>query len=442
MIAPIANCAVDPAARRATARVGGGPRSASAGKELDPRVNEVPPSVQREAERQLEWLVAGALEVLQRDELLARLAESLCTNRPLTIKLGLDPTAPDIHLGHVLVLDKLRQFQDLGHRVVLIIGDFTARIGDPSGRSQTRPALSGEAIAAFGQTYLEQATKILDPARLELRHNHEWLAPLGLADLMALMSRITLARMLEREDFHTRMAAHQPLHLHELLYPVMQAYDSVAIEADVELGGLDQKFNFMTARQIQEASGQAPEVALLMPMLVGLDGTKKMSKSLGNYVGITDAPADMYGKTMSVPDALVASWGERVLGWQPGDAERRLAGGEHPRDLKASLAEGVVARFHGAQAAEEAAQAFRQTFRDGEVPADAPQIPLPDGAGAVAALDMVAALPGVGSRGEARRLLQQGGVTVDGQRVDLGDVVAVAPGSWVRIGRRRFFRYQ
>lgn len=405
----------------------------------------LPASAQREAARQLEWLAAGAVEVLQRNELLARLGESLHTNRPLTIKLGLDPTAPDIHLGHVLVLDKLRQFQDLGHRVVLIIGDFTARIGDPSGRSQTRPALSSEAIEAFGQTYLEQATKILKADRLELRHNHEWLSPLGSVDLMALMSRITLARMLEREDFHNRMAAHQPLHLHELLYPLMQAYDSVAIAADVELGGLDQKFNFMTARQIQEASGQAPEVALLMPMLVGLDGTKKMSKSLGNYVGITDAPADMYGKTMSVPDALVPSWGERVLGWEPGAVERRLAGGEHPRDLKATLAEGVVARFHGAEAAGEAAHAFQQTFREREVPAEAPRIPLPPGAAGpagLAALDVVAALPGVGSRSEARRLLQQGGVTVDGHRLEVDGLVRVASGSWVRVGRRRFFRYQ
>ena len=402
-----------------------------------------PAPVQREAARQLEWLAAGAVELLQRGELLTRLAESLHTNRPLTVKLGLDPTAPDIHLGHVLVLDKLRQFQDLGHRVVLIIGDFTARIGDPSGRSQTRPALSSKAIDAFGQTYLEQATKILKPDQLELRHNHEWLSPLGLADLMALMSRITLARMLEREDFHNRMAAHLPLHLHELLYPVMQAYDSVAIAADVELGGLDQKFNLMTARQIQEASGQAPEVALLMPMLVGLDGVKKMSKSLGNYVGITDAPAEMYGKTMSLPDELVASWGEGVLGWERGAAEQRRASGEHPRDLKASLAEQVVARFHGAGAAAEAARTFSQTFREGEVPADAPEVPLLPGAAAgVAALDLVAALPGVGSRGEARRLLQQGGVTVDGRRVDVADSVRLGRGSWVRVGRRRFFRYQ
>ena len=405
----------------------------------------LPASAQREAARQLEWLAAGAVEVLQRDELLARLGASLHTNRPLTVKLGLDPTAPDIHLGHVLVLDKLRQFQDLGHRVVLIIGDFTARIGDPSGRSQTRPALSNEAIEAFGQTYLEQATKILKADRLELRHNHEWLSPLGSVDLMTLMSRITLARMLEREDFHNRMAAHQPLHLHELLYPILQAYDSVAIAADVELGGLDQKFNFMTARQIQEASGQAPEVALLMPILVGLDGTKKMSKSLGNYVGITDAPADMYGKTMAVPDALVPSWGGRVLGWELGAVEQRLAGGEHPRDLKASLAEGVVARFHGEEAARGAAHAFEHTFRDGEVPADALRIPLPpgaDGPAGLAAIDVVVALPGVGSRGEARRLLQQGGVTVDGQRLEVGGLVRVTSGSWVRVGRRRFFRYQ
>lgn len=410
-----------------------------------PALHALPPAVRQEAARQVDLLADGAVEVLQREDLMARVAASLSTGRPLTVKLGLDPTAPDIHLGHVLVLDKLRQFQDLGHRVVLIIGDFTARIGDPSGRSQTRPALSAEAILAFGQTYLEQATKILKPQGLELRHNHEWLAPLGLADLLGLMSRMTLARLLEREDFHTRMAAHQPLHLHELLYPLMQAYDSVAIQADVELGGMDQKFNLMTARQFQEASGQLPEVALLMPMLVGLDGVRKMSKSLGNYVGILDAPHDMYGKTMSVPDELVPSWGERVLGWPHGSVEARREAGEHPRDIKAALAEAVVARFHGAGAGPKAAAAFANTFRDGAIPEDAPVVPRPAaalGPPGLAAVDLVAALPGIGSRAEARRLLQQGGVTADGRRLGPEDCVELAPGSWVRIGRRRFFRYQ
>ncbi len=410
-----------------------------------PALESLPPGVRQEAARQVDLLADGAVEVLQREDLMARLAGALSTGRPLTVKLGLDPTAPDIHLGHVLVLDKLRQFQDFGHRVVLIIGDFTARIGDPSGRSQTRPALSAAAIDAFGQTYLDQATKILKPEGLELRRNHEWLAPLGLADLMSLMSRMTLARLLEREDFHTRMAAHQPLHLHELLYPIMQAYDSVAIQADVELGGTDQKFNLMTARQLQEASGQLPEVALLMPMLVGLDGVRKMSKSLGNYIGIAEAPPEMYGKTMSVPDEMVPSWGERVLGWPAGSVEARRAAGEHPRDIKAALAEGIVARFHGAAAGPQAAAAFTHTFRQGGVPDDAPVVPIPAGGReppGTPAVDLVAALPGVGSRAEARRLLQQGGVTADGRRLGVEDRVQVGPGSWVRIGRRRFFRYQ
>jgi tyrosyl-tRNA synthetase len=405
---------------------------------------DTPEPLRREARRQLDVLTRGAVEVLQADELYRRLVESLTSGRPLTVKLGLDPTAPDIHLGHVLVLDKLRQFQDLGHRVVLIIGDFTARIGDPSGRNSARPPLSEERVAAFGRTYLEQATRVLDPGTLTLSHNHEWLSALGLPDLMGLMSRVTLARILEREDFHQRMIQHQPLHMHELLYPLMQAYDSVAIEADVELGGMDQKFNLMTARQIQEASGQRPEVAILMPMLVGLDGVKKMSKSLGNYVGITDPPADMYGKTMSVPDDLVEEWGRRVLGWPEGSVGARMQAGEHPRDVKASLAHGLVERFWGRADADLAAESFAQTFREGRIPSDAPTVSLPEGGGPEGwpAVDVVAALPGVGSRSEARRLLTQGGVTVDGARVEVDAAVRLAPGSWVRLGRRRFFRYQ
>jgi len=412
---------------------------------VNPGADTIPEHLHREAARQVEILAAGTVEVVQRDELASRVLESLVVGRPLNVKLGLDPTAPDIHLGHVLVLDKLRQFQSLGHRVILIIGDFTARIGDPSGRNAARPALSEEAARAFGQTYLEQATRVLDPDRLILRHNHEWLSQLGLADLTALMSQMTLARMLEREDFHNRMAAHQPLHLHELLYPLMQAYDSVAIAADVELGGMDQKFNLMTARQIQEASGQRPEVALLMPMLVGLDGTRKMSKSLGNYVGITDPPSEMFGKTMSVPDALMEAWGQALLGWPEGYASGRVASGENPRDVKVDLARGLVARFWGDEDAAAAARGFQQTFREGAVPDDAMAVPLPGGAppaGGWPALELVAALPGIGSRQEARRLLDQGGVTVDGVRIGIGDRVVVARGSWVRVGRRRFFRYQ
>lgn len=390
-------------------------------------------------DREVTLLCRGTVEVVQPEELAAKLRQSKQTGRPLTVKLGLDPTAPDIHLGHTVVLEKLRQFQELGHQVVLLIGDFTGRVGDPTDRSAARKQLTSEAVEAFGRTYVDQAVKILDPDRMVVRYNSEWLAPLTFQDLIELMAQLTLARLLEREDFHRRFTEHLPLHLHELLYPLMQGYDSVALKADVELGATDQRFNIMTARQIQEAYGLKPEVAFFMPLLEGTDGVKKMSKSLGNYVGISEPPGDMYGKVMSIPDGLVNRWGTLLLGWPEGRFAALTASGGNPRDLKGELAEGLVARFWGGEAATGAARQFVDTFRRGEVPDDAPRVALPTSP--VTAIDLVAGLPGVPSRAEARRLLTQGAITLDGVRIGKDDTLQVLDGSWVRVGRHRFFRF-
>lgn len=395
-----------------------------------------------DVEAQLDLLCRGTVEVVQPDTLRQKLERSRRTGRPLVVKLGLDPTAPDIHLGHTVVLEKLRQFQELGHQVVLLIGDFTGRVGDPTDRTATRRQLTSREVDEFARTYVEQAAKILDRSRLEIRYNSEWLAPLTFQDLIELMAQMTVARVLEREDFHRRFTGHLPLYLHELLYPLMQGYDSVALRADVELGGTDQRFNIMTARQIQEAYGQEPEVAMLMPLLEGLDGVRKMSKSAGNYIGITEPPQEMYGKVMSIPDGLIGRWGTLLLGWPPDQAEAGIRAGDNPRDWKARLAREIVARFWGPEAAREQEARWDRTFRRGEVPADAPVLPLPAGAEDLAAVDLVAGLPGIASRGEARRLLSQGGVTLDGVRLDKDQRVTVRPGSWVRLGRHRFFRFE
>jgi tyrosyl-tRNA synthetase len=391
-------------------------------------------------DREMGILLTGTEEVVEPDSLARKLIRSAQTGQPLTVKLGLDPNAPDIHLGHTVVLEKLRQFQELGHQVVLLIGDFTGRVGDPTDKTATRKQLTTEQVDAFASTYVEQAVKVLDSERLSVRHNSEWLAPLSLAQLVELMAQVTLARILEREDFRRRMAEHLPLHLHELLYPLMQGYDSVALRADVELGGTDQRFNIMTARQLQEAYGQEPEVAMFMPILEGTDGVKKMSKSLGNYVGIAEPPGEMFGKIMSIPDGLISRWGTLLLGW-PAD-RTALAQGPALRELKAELAHDLTQRFWGPEPAAEARSAFDRTFRSGEVPRDATPLPLPAGGPEVAALDLVAGLPGVPSRGEARRLLGQGAVTVDGRRVALEDRVVIGAGSWIRLGRHRFFRFE
>jgi tyrosyl-tRNA synthetase len=362
------------------------------------------------------------------------LAERLATGRALRVKLGLDPTAADVHLGHTVVLQKLREFQDAGHTVVLIIGDYTARVGDPSGRSATRPVLSAEEIDAHARTYVEQAGKVLRGERLEVRHNSEWL-DMEMEDLFRLVRTVTLAQLLERDDFSRRWAAREPISLLELLYPVLQGYDSVAVAADVELGGTDQTFNLMMGRTLQSTHGMPPQVVLTMPLLTGTDGERKMSKSFGNAIGIAEAPEDMYGKTMSIPDALLGEWYGLLLGAPPPE-------GLGPRDAKRALARALVARFHGEDAAAAAEAAFDRLFVAREVPDDIEEATLPAGNGMVHLPELIADLFG-GSRSDARRTLAQGGVKLDGTALDGATLDLPASrleGRVLQVGKRRFRR--
>ncbi|MCX5685823.1 MAG: tyrosine--tRNA ligase, partial [Planctomycetota bacterium] len=317
---------------------------------------ELPQIVKDEAKRQLEALRRGAVQIFTEDELLGKLGRAIHQGRPLRIKLGMDPTAPDIHLGHTVVMGKMRQFQDLGHKAVLIIGDYTARIGDPTGANHMRPVLSEEQIRANAKTYFEQAGKILDtdPAKLELRYNSEWLAKLTFADVLRLAAHMTVARMLERDTFEKRYKAGDPIGVHEFMYPLMQAHDSVVIQADVELGGTDQTFNCLAGRELMRDAGQPSQIVMTMPLLVGLDGVEKMSKSKGNYVGITDQPQEMFGKLMSIPDSLMENY-FTLLTAIPEAEIRWLLKAEHPRQAKEALARTIVAHYYGPDAAEEAA---------------------------------------------------------------------------------------
>ncbi|MBX5465751.1 MAG: tyrosine--tRNA ligase [Clostridia bacterium] len=401
-----------------------------------------------ELDRQVRLLTRGAATVVSEQELRQKLARSARLGRPLRVKLGLDPTSPDVHLGHTVVLRRLRQFQDLGHEVVVIVGDFTARIGDPSGRSETRKPLDEATIEANARTYAEQVFRVLDPARTRVVRNSTWLAPLDLAAVIRLSGLTTVARVLERDDFARRLRENQPIGLHELLYPLLQGYDSVALEADVELGGSDQTFNLMMAREIQRALGQEPEVALTMPILEGLDGVQKMSKSLGNYVGLTEPPDEMYGKLMSIPDRLVGRYlllCTDVPQAQVESMERSMAAGHlNPRDAKALLAREVVRLYHGEEAARAAEERFLAVFRKHELPERVPEVELPpdlllQGGSDVPHLLLAAGL--VASSSEGRRLVLQGGVRVDGRRVEDPEArLEVRDGLLLQVGRRRFAR--
>jgi tyrosyl-tRNA synthetase len=384
-----------------------------------------------EAARTAAHLARNAVDCLPRGALEARLAEG----RRLRVKLGLDPTAPDIHLGHSVVLQKLREFQEAGHVVVLIVGDYTARVGDPSGRSATRPVLSPEEIDAHARTYVEQAARVLrtDEDSFELRFNSEWL-DMPAEDLFRLMRVPTVAQLLERDDFAKRFAAGEPISLLELLYPVLQGYDSVAVRADVELGGTDQTFNLLMGRAIQSAYGQPPQVVLTTPLLTGLDGTQKMSKSYGNHIGITEAPEEMYGRTLSLPDERLGEWYDLLLGESPPE-------GETPRDAKRALARALVTRYHGAQAAADAEAAFDRVFVARGLPEDIEEATLDVADGASVHLpELLATLFG-GSRSDARRKIAQGGVRLDGEPVDELDLPASAlDGRVLQVGKRQFRR--
>jgi len=364
-----------------------------------------------------------------------RLAEQLAGGRSLRVKLGIDPTTADIHLGHTVVLEKLREFQQAGHIVVLIIGDFTAQVGDPSGRSSTRPLPSPGEIEANAATYQEQAFKLLDRERTEVRFNSEWLKMEPEA-LLGLLAQTTVARLLERDDFQKRLAAGQPIAALELLYPLLQGYDSVAVEADLELGGTDQKFNLLFGRDIQTAYGQKPQSILTMPILVGTDGVKKMSKSLGNYVGVTDAPEEMFGKLMSIPDEAMAEYYRLLLGGEsPGSA---------PNEAKRNLARRIVDRFHGEGAGAGAEEHFNRVIRDGGVPDEIPRWDIDSAAGGELGMVLLPKLIGSGfelSSSEARRLIKQGGVRIDGETVasDILELPRKAlAGRVLQVGKRRF----
>ncbi len=392
---------------------------------------------------QLDLIRRGVAEIIPEEDLVRKLERSIARREPLRVKLGLDPTAPDIHLGHTVVLHKMRQFQQLGHQVIVILGDFTARIGDPTGRSETRKPLSPEEIEANAATYREQIFKILDPERTRVVFNSQWLAPLTFADVIALAARYTVARMLERDDFARRFREGSPIGIHEFLYPLMQGYDSVALAADVELGGTDQKFNLLVGRVLQREYGQEPQVAITMPILEGLDGVQKMSKSLGNYVGITEPPGEMYGKIMSLPDELMVRYFELVTA-VPTEEVRSIAEGLatgrlHPRDVKMRLAREIVTAYHSRDAAERAEAEFVRVFRHHDLPEEVPAFRVAPGRVWLPRLMVEAGLAPTTS--EARRLIQQGGVKVDGIPVaDPAAEIVPAEGMVIKAGKRRFVR--
>ncbi|MBF0785183.1 tyrosine--tRNA ligase [Muribacter muris] len=370
----------------------------------------------------------------------ADLIEKLKENRPLRVKLGADPTAPDIHLGHTVVLNKLRQFQNFGHEVIFLIGDFTATVGDPSGKNTTRPPLSREDVLRNAETYKEQIFKILDPNKTRIVFNSEWLGELGTVGMIRLASNYTVARMLERDDFKKRFANNQSIAIHEFIYPLLQGHDSVALEADIELGGTDQTFNLLIGRELQKSAGQKPQVAMTLPLLVGLDGEKKMSKSLGNYIGVTEAPSEMFGKIMSISDELMWDW-YNLLSFRPlaeiAQLKADVANGKNPRDVKILLAKEIIARFHSEADADAAEQAFINRFQKGALPDEMPEFTF-EGEIGLANLLKEAGL--VSSTSEAIRAAQQGGVKIDGVKID--DVKQNAEkGTFVyQVGKRKFAR--
>ncbi len=381
----------------------------------------------------LATLKRGTVEVLTEEDLKKKLAKG----RPLRVKLGVDPTSPDIHLGHTVVLRKMRQFQDLGHQAILIIGDFTARIGDPSGKKATRPRLTGEEIDANAKTYLDQIGKVVDVPKLELVRNGDWLGKLGFDQIVELAAKFTVARILEREDFTKRYKEGTPIGLHEFLYPLMQAYDSVVVRADVELGGTDQTFNLLAGRQLQLSMGQEAQVALTVPLLVGTDGENKMSKSLGNHIGVTDAPDQMFGRTMSIPDKLLLGWYTLLTNVPIAEVQERL---KDPRNAKAALGEEIVRQYDGEAASRGARENFEKLFTRKEVPDDVPDLQIPRDQlkeGKIWIVALIKLAGAVPSTSEGRRLVEQGGVSLDGVKVtDPSAEIAPKDGTLLKVGKK------
>ena len=394
---------------------------------------------------QLDIIKRGIAEIIREDDLVRKLEHSIKANAPLKIKLGCDPSRPDLHLGHSVVLRKLRQFQDLGHQAVLIVGDFTGMIGDPSGRSKTRPPLTLEETRRNGQSYFEQATKILSSKKIQMLYNSEWLAKMDFSDVIALGSKYTVARMLERDDFERRYKSGEPISIHELLYPLAQAMDSVAIGADVELGGTDQKFNLLVGRDIQREHGLEPQVALTMPILPGTDGVEKMSKSLDNYIGISESPQQIYGKTLSIPDTLIYDYFVLATSLSASDlvsVRHELDNpANNPRNIKRRLARELVSLYHSREAARLAEEEFDRIFVKKDLPDDVPDRAVSAEGGTIGIIKLLTEAGLVSSNSEARRMVDQGAVSVDGHKVnDPNALVNLERSAIVKVGKRRFAR--
>jgi tyrosyl-tRNA synthetase len=394
-------------------------------------------------DEQLSYLKKGVVDLIREEDLRKKLERAEKTGKPLRVKLGVDPTSPDIHLGHTVVVRKLKAFQDLGHTVIYLIGDFTAMIGDPSGRNVTRPPLSREEIEANAKTYREQVFKLLDPDKTEVRYNSEWMGKFDAADFIKLAARTTVKQILERDDFEKRMNAHQPISLHELLYPLVQGYDSVALEADVELGGTDQKFNLLSGRNLQREYGQEPQVVITTPLLEGLDGVQKMSKSYGNYIGIDEPASEMFGKVMSISDELMWRWYELLTDLSSGEIQNlksKIQNGENPRNIKVALAKSIVKDFHSQADADAAEEEFNRRFVQKEIPDEIEEKTVATGTHNLAQLLADTGL--TASKGEARRLIEQGGVKINSEKATAAnaDIDVTTDGVLIQVGKRKFLK--
>ena len=396
-------------------------------------------------DEQVAYLTKGAAQVVSPEDLARKLRRSRETGAPLRVKAGFDPTAPDLHLGHTVLIQKMKHFQDLGHEIIFLIGDFTGMIGDPTGKSEIRKPLSAEEVARNAETYKEQVFKILDPEKTRVVFNSTWLNELSSQDFIKLAAQLTVARMLEREDFKQRFANEKAIGVHEFLYPLIQGYDSVALKADIELGGTDQLFNLLTGRDLQRVWGQEPQVVITMPLMEGLDGVNKMSKSLNNYIGICESPDDIFGKTMSMPDELMFRYYDLLSDLTPEEiAELKAAmesGRAHPREVKQQLARELTARFHGREAAERAAASFDRVFKQHELPEDMPEITLPAGGEELWLPRLLTEAGLVKGTGEARRMIKQQAVSVNGEKVvDVDTTMPAAGEVLLKVGKRRFCR--
>lgn len=403
-------------------------------------------SQQKEVERQLQLYMTGAHEVIPPEELKAKLVKSISTGTPLKIKLGLDPSAPDVHLGHTVVLNKLRQFQENGHIVQLLIGDFTGKIGDPTGKSAARKQLTDEEVQHNAKTYFKQFGKVLDSEKVELHYNSKWLKTLNLEDVIELAGKITVARLMERDDFEERIAMQKPISLHEFFYPLMQGYDSVVLESDIELGGTDQHFNVLMGRHFQERYNKEKQVVILMPLLEGLDGVEKMSKSKHNYIGIDEHPNDMYGKTMSLPDSLMKKYIHLATDLELEEKKQLVkdleTGAVHPRDAKMLLAKTIVRMYHGEKAAEAAEHSFKTVFQENSLPDDIPSVQW-EGEKTIAIVDLLVTLKLLSSKSEARRMIQNGGVRIDGEKItDVHAKAEIRENMIIQVGKRKFLKLQ